>query len=94
MVNPAISVAQAFAADLIRGELRCRVGAGVLAVRPEAPGDVNVRIDPTGHDGEAAQIVINRRSLRVECDNLRAFDNDACLRGNMPASIEELCLWR
>ena len=50
---------------------------------------MNVRIDPTRHDGQAPEIVIDRRSLRIDRHDLRVFGNNARLRQNVAATIEQ-----
>src|SRR5438477_12829522 len=77
VVKPAISVSQALDVAWVRGELRCLVSARIFAVLAETPGDVDVRVDPTGQDCEATQVVVNGRGIRIERHDLRAFDNDA-----------------
>ena len=61
----------------IRRILGCLSRARIFSIPAEAPGDVYVGVNPAGHQGQPAKIVINRPGLWINRDNLRSFDHNA-----------------
>src|SRR6185503_110316 len=73
----------------IRGFLCDRSGVLVLPIRSETPGDMNVRVDPTGHHREAAQIAIDRSGGRIDADDLSIFNDDARVAEYVTFAVEQ-----
>ena len=62
VVKPPCSVIQAFSAVYSAASSGLSPPADRLVIRVEVPVEVDVGVDPAGHDGEAAQIVGGRRA--------------------------------
>jgi hypothetical protein len=88
VVNPAINVSHAFEAAAYAACCDVPPWPAFFPSRSEAPGDVDVRVDPAGQDRQAAQVVIDRRGFRINRENLQAFDHDASLVQYVALAIE------
>src|SRR5206468_7980779 len=56
----------------------------------EVPTDVDVRVDPPGHDSDVCQIVVCRATpARFHAEDLRSFDGDSNVLKDAALSVED-----
>ena len=72
----------------IRRILRGLSRARIFSILAEAPGDVYMRVNPTGHQSQPTQIVVDRRGFWINRDNLRSFDHNARVMQYTALAIE------
>jgi hypothetical protein len=50
---------------------------------------MDVRIDPAGQNRQPTKVVVDRTSLRIDRDDLRALNNDARVLQYLPFAVEQ-----
>ena len=56
--------------------------------RSKCVRDVRVRVDPAGHHRQAAQVIGGFGGIRIDPDDLRAFDDERDIAEDAALSIE------
>ena len=87
-MKPAASVTQRVGGGAERGFFRLLAAVHRLVVGVEMPVHVDVGVDPAGHHGRIAEVVVDRRRGGIDSRDLVAFDDDARATRHAAAAVD------